>query len=304
MSLSDRLSLRAVDGNNNDLVSAPQTVTSGADDGSPQVSHKGRTSQRQLARLQVSISDRDRAVLQSLAELHYMTTRQLERLHYSDGRTPLAAARGARRAIGRLHRLGLVSRLDRRIGGVRAGSAAYIFGLGDLGGRLLGLSARRRSREPSLIHLNHVLDVAELVVQLHEAVRRVEAELLAVEGEPRSWRQFVGPHGGSVLLKPDLRLTIGRDTRELHWFVEVDRGSEHRPALTRKLDTYVAAWREGSEQARFAVFPRVLWIVPDVTRASVIGNLIAALTKAPAGMFSVTTGNSAVDVLLGTEDPS
>src|SRR4051812_21810614 len=52
-----------------------------------------RTSARRLLRLQEDLSDRERAVLLSLAECRLLTTRQLQRLHFADHATQGAASR-------------------------------------------------------------------------------------------------------------------------------------------------------------------------------------------------------------------
>jgi hypothetical protein len=258
-----------------------------------------RVGRRQLAAFRASLSDRDTDVLCSVAALHFASTKQLERLHFRSAETtPLAAARATTRTLTRLRRIHLLDHLERRVGGVRAGSAAFVWRLAPAGSRLLGHDHRRRSREPSLAHLAHVLEVADLVVRLHEQARSHAAvDLVEVQTEPACWRAFVGMQGARVLLKPDLRLTIGRGEHELHWFVELDRGSEHRPALTRKLSAYLAAWRDGGEQARTGVFPRVLWVVPDEQRADVISAVWQSLPGVPAGMFTSTTSGQAIENL-------
>lgn len=300
MSLSDRLSSRVVEESRNDLVGATAHANTGADD-SRTAAPILRGGRRALGQLRASLSDRDLAVLRSVAALHFVTTKQLERLHFHDAHaTSLAAARAARRVLARLHDLHLLDRLERRVGGVRAGSASFVWLLTSLGFRLLGDDKRRRSREPSLVHLSHVLAVAELVVQLHERSRATDVELLSVEPEPTCWRAFVGHHGAQALLKPDLRLTLGIGEHELHWFVELDRATEYRSALTRKLGTYVMAWRDGGEQTRAGVFPRVLWVVPDEARGEAIAIVWQSMDSVPDGMFQAVTTDRAVDVLSGT----
>ncbi len=297
MSPSYRLSDRAAEQARNRLAQRGDAANSDADGGSRSLTST-RVGRRQLAAARTSLSDRDLAVLRSLEALHFATTKQLERLHFASGdTTPLAAARSTTRSLSRLHGLQLVDRLDRRVGGVRAGSAAFVWHLAPAGARLFGDASRRRSREPSLAHLAHVLAVAELVARLHERARLGDVELLAVEAEPICWRPLIAPHGGRVWLKPDLRLTIGRDEHELHWFVEVDRGSEHRSALIRKLRVYLAAWRDGGEQARAGVLPRVLWATPDHHRAQVITRVWQSLTGVPDGLFVASATDRAVAVL-------
>ncbi len=257
-----------------------------------------RIGRRQLAELRQQLSDRDLAVLRSVAALHFVTARQLERLHFTHGHaTALAAARACRRSLARLHDLTLLDRLERRIGGVRAGSASFVYALSPTGSRLLGDSNRRRSREPSLAHLAHVLDVAELVVRLHERSRPGDVELLSVETEPACWRTFIDTHQRQRTLKPDIRVTLGVGVHELHWFVEVDRGSEHRPALTRKIRAYVTAWEDEGEQTRAGVFPRVLWLAPDNRRVLAITRAWRSVSGVPEGMFVATVTEAAVAVM-------
>jgi len=164
----------------------------------------------------------------------------------------------------------------------------------------MGTGTRRRAREPSLAHLDHVLAVAEVVISLTEHTREnAEVDLQTVIGEPGCWRRFVGSNGASVHLKPDLRLTVRAGEHELHWFIEIDRGSEHRPVLMRKLLTYVDAWKDGTEQTEQGVFPRVLWSVPDRERIEVLTTLIEGEPRLPNGMFVITTSERAAQVLAG-----
>jgi hypothetical protein len=301
MTASDRSSNRVVDLRASDLASGSHAANKGADGGGLLASNqKARIGRRGLAEVKTSLSDRDWRVLHSLEQLHFLTTRQVQRLHYPPGSfTALSAPRSARRDLGRLHDLRLVSHLERRIGGLRAGSASLVWTLDGLGARLLDHGTRRRSHEPSRLHLEHVLDVAELVVQLQEAARSGVAEVLELETEPDCWRIMPAAHGGRRTLKPDLRLVLGAQERELHWFVELDRGSEHRPVLARKCQAYLAAWQAGREQAEHGVFPRVLWIVPDTARVQVIQSVFHNMPTVSTGMFMATTPDVALTALLG-----
>jgi hypothetical protein len=256
---------------------------------------------RQLAAVTAQLCDRDRLVLRSLGALHHLTTRQIERLHFQEDTavTPLAATRRAHRCVTRLHALGLLDRLDRRIGGPHAGSAPTCWHLSAAGARALDTPRRRPT--PGIQHLAHTLDVAEVVVRLHEHARRHPLEIVAIETEPDCWRRLTAGTGRRGWLKPDLRVTLTTPGHELHWFVEVDRGHERTPALTHKIGRYLAAWKNGSEQARAGVFPRVLWIVPDPRRAAAVDQLCTATTAAPAGLFAVATRATAIDTL--TEPP-
>src|ERR1700687_5889450 len=89
-----------------------------------------------LAKIKTSLNDRDRAVIESLRVIKVATGRQLQRLHFihSTGR---ANTRATNRLLERLTRLAVLSRLDRRVGGIHAGSAGYVYSLGVVGLRLL-----------------------------------------------------------------------------------------------------------------------------------------------------------------------
>lgn len=262
-----------------------------------------RKGRRQLARLVLDLSDRDRAVVRSVSELRLASARQLERLHFlvpDQHATPLTAARTARRTLERLTRDRLLVRLERRIGGMRAGSASFIYALGPVGQRVLGDDGpRRRFREPSAVFVAHTMAVTELYVRLHEAARHGELQLLAgVETEPACWRSVL-TGGGRAVLKPDLFTVTGNDDYEYRWFVEVDLGTEHAPAIVRKCRAYQAYYRSGAEQAEHGVFPRVLWVTQDDRRADRLRGVITGARDLTDGLFLVTTGEQAVKVLAG-----
>lgn len=256
---------------------------------------------RRLDRLRAELTPRQHAVLRSLNALHFATTRQLERLHFQgDGLTPLSATRTATRTLERLHRAGLADRLDRRIGGRRAGSASFVWHLSPAGARLLDLPTRKHRYEPGLSHLAHVLEVADVVVRLHERCRTDAVELLRVEAEPTCWRRYLTPQGHQRWLKPDLAVILGVGTQARHWFLEVDRATEDIPRLQRKMGRYVTAWHDGGIQAAAGVFPGVLWIVPTSDRRRAIEAAIGKLV-APTGMFSVAERPSVIGVMVGIE---
>jgi len=122
-----------------------------------------------VGRIAEGLSDRDRAILADIARVRVLTGRQVERLHFAR----LEGAhrdRTRRRVLERLVDLGLLTPMERRIGGVRAGSAGLVFALGPAGQRLLALEAvsglNGRARQPGTPtdrFLAHNLAVAELL---------------------------------------------------------------------------------------------------------------------------------------------
>ncbi len=254
-----------------------------------------------LEALRNDLSGRDLAIVGQIGDLRLMSARQIEAVHFPIGEhdTAGAAARAARRCLGRLTRDRLVVRLGRRVGGVRAGSGSFVYALGPVGHRILRRDdARPRYREPSTTFMDHTLAVSQLVVDLIVAARSGTIEVLACQPEPRCWRQF-SSLGGPSVLRPDLFVALGVGEFEHRWFVEVDRGTEHLPALVRKCRQYEAYYASGNEQARHGVFGRVCWLVPDQRRAERLRHAIHTDRRLTDGLFTVATTSRRLDVLRG-----
>ncbi len=256
-----------------------------------------------ITELEAHLTERDLAILKSVSDLRFMSGAQLSRLHFVDGSTPTATARTARRALLRLVGLDCLQRLPRRVGGVRSGSAGFVYALG-LGGQRLamerGWQPRRRGRRshaPGRLFLDHALEVAELHTLLVEADRARRLELLELVAEPGCWRSYPGLGNQRYVLKPDSFVRIGVGDFEDSWFIEIDRGTEGSRALEAKLRQYVKYEASESEQAAHGVFPRVLWLVPDAARAKVIGACIEQLAPGYRELFAVTTFNEVLTTL-------
>src|SRR5262249_38002222 len=179
-------------------VRAPESLSSAAAPGSPERTAR-RVGRRQLRVIERELSDRDRAILASLDQHRFLTSRQLQTLHFYDHATPDAATRICLRVLGRLGELGVVEHLARRVGGVRAGSASYVWRVGPVGDQLLrqarGEGVRARRKEPSARHLDHCLAIADCHLALLAAARARRLELLKIATEPESWRSYLGASG-------------------------------------------------------------------------------------------------------------
>jgi hypothetical protein len=253
-----------------------------------------------VVQLRQRLSERDMAIIRQVAELRLMNARQVQALHFPAGEhvSEAAATRARQRVIARLIRERLLIRLERQIGGVRAGSVGLVLALGPVGQRVLSLEGpRRRAYEPGLRFVDHTLAVSQLVVDVTLASRRGLLNVLELEAEPECWRDFSGL-GGRRILRPDAFLSLGVNEYELRWFIEVDRASESLPVIRRKCRLYAEYYQSGTEQTKHGgVFPRVCWIVPDERRAERVRQIIARDNRLPRGLFAVTTNREAVSSL-------
>jgi hypothetical protein len=256
------------------------------------------TSARGVAQLRERLSERDLDVIRQVAELRLMSARQIQAMHFPLARheNELAATRARQRVLTRLCRDQLLAALQRRVGGVRAGSTGLVLMLGPLGQRVLGLSGRRRLHEPGLHFFEHTLAASQLAVDVSVAAQAGTLELLSLQAEPACWRRAADLHGRRWL-RPDAFLVLGVGGYELRWFCEVDQATESIVTVLGKCRLYVAYRQTGREQAEGGVFPRVCWITPDETRAERLREAIEHDRQLPAQLFVVTTSERAVITL-------
>lgn len=259
---------------------------------------------RDVTALAERLSERDLAVLGSLRTHRLLTTAHIRRLHFAHGHASLGAASGATmRVLTRLEGHGLIARLGRRIGGVRAGSSGITWQLASTGERLLrrlhGDTKRRRYVEPSALFVKHTLLKAELAVQLHELADDGVIELLSLEAEPACWRSFVSPHGTFEWLKTDVYAVTANGEFEDHWFLEADRETEHPPDVVRKAKVYQRYAATGAHQAHHGLFPAVAWVVPTPARQAALQAALSADGGAQPNLFRVVTVERFRDLIAG-----
>lgn len=233
-----------------------------------------------LAQLGRRLGERELAVVSTLDRVRLATTRQVQQLHFIGGskRTNL---RRTQAVLARLVALRVVARLDRVVGGVRAGSSGYVYSLDVAGQRLAsacGPAGGRRLRKPWTpggAFVGHQLAVTELYVQLREVERKRPLALLTFDAEPLAWRTFTGIGGARAVLKPDAFVRVGLGDYEDAYFVEVDRATQSTTAIARKLGAYRRYFATGREQERLGgVFPQVLFLVPSDQRREVLEDLL------------------------------
>ena len=250
-----------------------------------------------IDRLAVDVSDRELAILTTLERVRLATGAQLETLHFGSD-----ASRQRRRALESLTDRRLVCRLDRTIGGVRAGSSGYLFAL-DIGGqhvleRLTNRSVRRPST-PGAPFVRHVLGVTDLYVGLVQAERQGLVQIQEFEAEPAAWRRYSGSGGGTAIVKPDAYVRLASDDWLDAFFIEYDRGTESSPTLIRKADVYRGYYASGIEQRQQGVFPKVLWCVPNERRYQTVVDVCSHQPADAWALHQVTLTSDAVGLTTG-----
>ncbi len=260
---------------------------------------EARISPARLRQLAAELPDHYTVPLLHLSRARILTGRQLDRLLQHPDIPGRADERARQRAMAHLCHLGLAATLDRRIGGMRAGSAGYVHVLTPAGHKLAALltgqqPARRirHSRAPGTAFIAHALDIAEIYVQLTEKSRSEDFRVAAFITEPDSWwRQ----HG--VFLRPDAYTRLATSTHRDCWWLEIDRDTESAPRLREKFRDYLDHADNGGTGPD-GVLPRVLITAPNEKRADTVNGAIAAVSKLDTAMFTVTTRQQAADMLV------
>jgi hypothetical protein len=266
-----------------------------------------RVSAAGLLRLAGDLGGPERAVIEVVAKLRLASHAQLTALlgPPHPHATAASTARAVRRTLARLTALGVLARLERRVGGVRAGSVGYVYYLGPVGQRLVaywdgrGLIRGRSRPEPGGRYVRHRLAVSELYVQLSVADRAGALDLLAFDSEPDCWRRYLDGLGGSVVLKPDAFVQVGIGAYEERCFVEVDLGTESRSVIASKVRAYLDYFHAGIEQAASSVFPRVVLLTSTEARRAALVDVVMRLPAEHWALFTVATLDRALDVMSG-----
>lgn len=257
-----------------------------------------RISARQLQLLRDQLSFRDFGILFTVRDYRLMRAHQIRRIHFDEHATEDTAERIARRVLRRLVQRGLLHRLERRVGGVRAGSAGFVYSLSPLGHRLLGSSTRKRSYEPSPTFMAHTLAITELGTMVTKKAIDLQLNSWEVVPEPRCWRSY---HDGSkpVTLKPDLYIRLSNYEEEWAWFVEVDLGTESRTQVLKKCKIYEDYWRTGLEQEAAGLFPKVLWSALTARRVVQLERYLESFAHLGPDLYDVCEFGATVGGTVG-----
>lgn len=267
-----------------------------------------------IGALSLLLSERDLLILEDLERFRLLDTRLIQRLRFPAGEagghaTESSATRTALRVLTRLEGHALIARIGRRVGGAGHGSSQTVWQLAASGERFLrvrkGQTGRRRYVDPGNAFLEHTLAVARYAADLLEGARRDGFEVLVLQTEPESWRPFQTGHGGAVTLKPDLYVVTADADSETHSFVEIDRDTEHLPAVLRKCRTYQQYRQSGAEQAGLdGLFPAVVWAAPDTRRANRIRAAIDRDGTLDSRLFASGTAASTLAAVAPYSSPN
>ncbi|QHK19850.1 hypothetical protein GU243_08985 [Pseudarthrobacter psychrotolerans] len=229
--------------------------------------HAGpRISSRRLREIQTHLSARDLAILASVDRYRFLTARHLQALHFTQHASATSASRTCRRVLARLRTLRVLGILDRRIGGIRAGSEGLVYYMDTAGDRLqrdvTSSRARKRFDEPSARFLDHTLAIADMAIGIFENATTYGAEVVKLDPEHTATRTYADSYGVAQVLRPDLYVELAAaagDEEVSAFFIEVDLGHESLPTLLGKCMAYEDYRSTGIEQHQYGGFPRVIW---------------------------------------------
>lgn len=207
------------------------------------------------------LSERDRDVIALVARFGQMSRSQLSDCLFAE----LASQTPLDRTLKRLTDATYLARVERRlVGGSRSGSGQYVYQLGRAGWKLLDKPGAYWA--PRTVNL-HTLMVAACYTTFRRAERADDLEVIQFTTEPDCHHTV-----GTIRLTPDAYVEIGSraDRLKYAYWLEVDRGSEHRNTIEEKCDRYQRAFQWWQDD----YFPTVLFVVPDEQRKAAISTVI------------------------------
>ena len=238
--------------------------------------------------------------LPHLARARLLTGAHLDRLLARPHLSEQTTARERRRIMTRLHDLGLVTTLGRRIGGVRAGSAGHVYTLTPTGHRVLAtLSDQpcpphvKKPATPGTLFLGHTLAISDIYVSLHDAAQCHNFHVSTFTTEPACWQ----PTGHGNYLKPDAYCVLSTATHRDCWWLEIDQATESVSRVRTKCHAYLHYLSHGG-LGPDDVPPRVLFTTPDQPRTTAITQIITTLSTRDSNLINATTRTNATEYLI------
>jgi predicted transcriptional regulator len=202
------------------------------------------------------LTKRDYQILIELHEHRVLTTPQIYELHFE------TLTRASKRML-QLYRLGLIERFRPH---VPTGSAPWHYTLDEPGARLVAARQEvdfrdfpfKKARIFDVVgspRLRHRIECNGFFARLALACRR-RGWRLEWTGERRSAAEWYASVVGEALVTPDGIGRISAGDREISFFLEYDRATEHHEQLERKIDRYhvVQRWPDRPDALLF-LFP-------------------------------------------------
>jgi hypothetical protein len=174
------------------------------------------------------------------------------------------------KVLGRLVRLGYLSRVGRRATGAKGGAGAFVYQLGRAGRLLLDVEGRL---SPNVN--NHALMIADVYLELRRAERAGVLTVTAWEVE----RQ-VPP---SVRADLYAALDFAHDHRSSAYFLEIDLSTEQPARIREKVLGY---WR-AVEVSTADYFPYVVFVVRHPVRRNELARIFRKLPGEQRDMLRV-----------------
>lgn len=263
--------------------------------------HAGpRITQRRLNEIRSGLSERDLAILNSVSRYRFLTASHLQALHFTGHASVASAARTCRRVLSRLRHQRVLGVLDRRIGGIRAGSEGLVYYVDTAGDRIQrgtdASRARKRFDEPSARFLDHTLAIADMAKAIFETAVDHGVEVVKLDPEHTATRSYADNYGVAQVLRPDLyvelAVTVGDDEVSA-FFIEVDLGHESLPTLLGKCTAYEDYHRTGIEQQQYGGFPQVIWAMDAyrattaLRRRTALGDSLDRNSRPASGLYRI-----------------
>ena len=239
----------------------------------------------------IELTKKEREILTLLARCRYATTKQIVALYFQDSQHSRTAFRRANLLLNQIKNRQLINHLERRIGGVRAGSGSFVWHITIKGMKALHRPQRFKNKyEPTAHHLEHTLAVTQAYVFLKLLEEAGKIQLERFDFEPTCHRTYATFSGKKIFLKPDAFAGLVLGIYEDSYFLEIDMATESLNRVANQCKKYITYYQTGIEQReQDGVFPLVIWIVPHDKRKEAISKKIESELNNFHPMFQVVT---------------
>ncbi len=242
--------------------------------------------------LEARLTERDLVVLDWLSRLRLADGRQLEALCFGGLKTrSRPVVRG--RVLGRLTRWALLEVVDRRVGGAASGSASPVYRLAAAGHVIAAPDHSRATKPYTNRFTSHTLATSQVAADLVTATHDSAASLPTFVTEPASWM----PDAFGSYLKPDAYLQLQAASVTMHWWLEIDLGTESLPALERKLRNYLEFVNRG-QLGPHGLVPQVLISLTSGERQHAVEQMINRLPEPAPQLFVPCHTGRVVAIML------